>query len=56
MFPCQSQNFVAQSVAWLYAPVKLGYKMTKYLTRVTFTRERHEGYWERRGYPWLGGI
>jgi DMSO/TMAO reductase YedYZ molybdopterin-dependent catalytic subunit len=42
--------------ARLYAPVKLGYKMTKYLTRVTFTRERHEGYWERRGYPWLGGI
>jgi DMSO/TMAO reductase YedYZ molybdopterin-dependent catalytic subunit len=40
----------------LYAPVKLGYKMTKYLTRVTFTAERAGGYWEDRGYPWLGGI
>ena len=40
----------------LYAPVKLGYKMTKYLTGVTFTRERPGGYWEDRGYPWLAGI
>ncbi|HEU5169323.1 MAG TPA: molybdopterin-dependent oxidoreductase [Gemmatimonadales bacterium] len=40
----------------LYAPVKLGYKMTKYLTRITFTRERPGGYWEDRGYPWLGGL
>lgn len=42
--------------ARLYAPVKLGYKMTKYLTGVTFTRERPGGYWEDRGYPWLAGI
>lgn len=40
----------------LYAPIKLGYKMTKYLTAMTFTRERPGGYWEDRGYPWLGGI
>lgn len=40
----------------LYSPVKLGYKLTKYLTRVTFTRERPGGYWEDRGYPWLGGV
>src|SRR5574340_114586 len=38
----------------LYSPIKLGYKMTKYLTRVTFTRERPGGYWEDQGYPWLG--
>jgi len=40
----------------LYSPIKLGYKMTKYLTAMTFTRERPGGYWEDRGYPWLGGI
>ncbi|MGH7572830.1 MAG: molybdopterin-dependent oxidoreductase [Gemmatimonadota bacterium] len=40
----------------LYAPHKLGYKLTKYLTRVTFTAERPGGYWEDRGYPWFAGI
>jgi DMSO/TMAO reductase YedYZ molybdopterin-dependent catalytic subunit len=40
----------------LYSPIKLGYKMTKYLTRMTFTSERPGGYWEDQGYPWLGGI
>ena len=40
----------------LYAPIKLGYKMTKYLTGMTFTRERPGGYWEDQGYPWFAGI
>ena len=40
----------------VYSPIKLGYKLTKYLTRVTFTKERPGGYWEDQGYPWLGGI
>jgi len=40
----------------LYSPVKLGYKLTKFLTRMTFTRERPGGYWEDQGYPWLGGV
>jgi DMSO/TMAO reductase YedYZ molybdopterin-dependent catalytic subunit len=40
----------------LYSPVKLGYKMTKYLTAVTFTRDRPGGYWEDQGYPWFAGI
>lgn len=40
----------------LYSPVKLGYKMTKYLSGVTFTAERPGGYWEDQGYPWFGGI
>jgi DMSO/TMAO reductase YedYZ molybdopterin-dependent catalytic subunit len=40
----------------LYAPHKLGYKLTKYLTRVTFTAERPGGYWEDQGYPWFGGV
>lgn len=40
----------------LYSPIKLGYKLTKYLTRVTFTRDRPGGYWEDQGYPWHAGI
>ena len=40
----------------LYSPIKLGYKLTKYLTAMTFTAERPGGYWEDQGYPWLGGI
>ncbi|HVR95743.1 MAG TPA: molybdopterin-dependent oxidoreductase [Thermoanaerobaculia bacterium] len=40
----------------LYSPVKLGYKMTKYLTAMTFTAERPGGYWEDRGYPWFAGV
>jgi DMSO/TMAO reductase YedYZ molybdopterin-dependent catalytic subunit len=40
----------------LYSPIKLGYKLTKYLTGVTFTSMRPGGYWEDQGYPWFGGI
>jgi len=40
----------------LYSPVKLGYKLTKYLTRISLTTDRPGGYWEDVGYPWLGGI
>ena len=40
----------------LYAPHKLGYKLTKYLTKITFTAERPGGYWEDQGYPWFGGV
>ncbi|HEU4697627.1 MAG TPA: molybdopterin-dependent oxidoreductase [Gemmatimonadales bacterium] len=40
----------------LYSPLKLGYKLTKYVTALTFTRARPTGYWEDRGYPWLGGL
>ena len=40
----------------LYSPVKLGYKLTKYLTKMTFTAERPGGFWEDQGYPWLGGV
>jgi DMSO/TMAO reductase YedYZ molybdopterin-dependent catalytic subunit len=40
----------------LYSPIKLGYKLTKYLTRMTFSAEQPGGYWEDQGYPWLGGI
>ncbi|MCU0625680.1 MAG: molybdopterin-dependent oxidoreductase, partial [Gemmatimonadaceae bacterium] len=41
--------------ARVHSPVKLGYKNTKYLTHVTFMRERNGGYWSDRGYEWYGG-
>lgn len=40
----------------LYSPVKLGYKLTKYLLALTFTDRRPGGYWEDQGYPWFAGI
>jgi len=40
----------------LYSPLKLGYKLTKYLTAMTFTRDRPGGYWEDQGYPWFAGV
>jgi DMSO/TMAO reductase YedYZ molybdopterin-dependent catalytic subunit len=40
----------------LYGAVKLGYKMVKYLTEVTFRHERSGGYWEDRGYEWFAGV
>jgi DMSO/TMAO reductase YedYZ molybdopterin-dependent catalytic subunit len=40
----------------LYSTVKLGYKMTKYVTSMSFTRDRHGGFWEDQGYPWLAGV
>ncbi|HYT71588.1 MAG TPA: molybdopterin-dependent oxidoreductase [Gemmatimonadales bacterium] len=40
----------------LYAPTKLGYKLTKYLVSMRFTDQRPGGYWEDQGYPWFAGI
>src|SRR5215210_4526088 len=40
----------------LYSPIKLGYKLTKYLSAMTFTRDRPGGYWEDQGYPWFAGV
>jgi DMSO/TMAO reductase YedYZ molybdopterin-dependent catalytic subunit len=40
----------------LYSPIKLGYKLTKYLTAMTYTKDRPGGYWEDQGYPWFGGV
>jgi DMSO/TMAO reductase YedYZ molybdopterin-dependent catalytic subunit len=42
--------------ARIYSPVKLGYKNTKYLTRITFMPQRNGGYWSDRGYEWYGGV
>jgi DMSO/TMAO reductase YedYZ molybdopterin-dependent catalytic subunit len=40
----------------LYSAVKLGYKMVKYLTEVTFLPVRTGGYWEDQGYEWFAGV
>ena len=42
--------------ARVYSPVKLGYKNTKYLTRIMFLPERTGGYWSDQGYEWYGGV
>ncbi len=42
--------------ARIYSPVKLGYKNTKYLTRISFLPERNGGYWSDFGYEWYGGV
>jgi DMSO/TMAO reductase YedYZ molybdopterin-dependent catalytic subunit len=41
--------------ARLYSPVKLGYKCTKYLTRILFLPQRNGGYWSDQGYEWYAG-
>jgi DMSO/TMAO reductase YedYZ molybdopterin-dependent catalytic subunit len=41
--------------ARIHSPVKLGYKNTKYLTRITFMTAPNGGYWSSRGYEWFGG-
>jgi DMSO/TMAO reductase YedYZ molybdopterin-dependent catalytic subunit len=42
----------------LATPIKLGYKLSKWVTRVTFMSElpQRKGYWEDEGYEWFGGI
>jgi DMSO/TMAO reductase YedYZ molybdopterin-dependent catalytic subunit len=41
--------------ARVHSPVKLGYKNTKYLTKVVFMPARNGGYWSDQGYEWFGG-
>jgi DMSO/TMAO reductase YedYZ molybdopterin-dependent catalytic subunit len=41
--------------ARVHSPVKLGYKNTKYLTKVVFMPQRNGGYWTDRGYEWYAG-
>lgn len=42
--------------ARVHSPIKLGYKCTKYLTRIVFMTEPNGGYWTDRGYEWYGGV
>lgn len=41
--------------ARVFSPVRLGYKHTRYLTRVMFLPQRTGGYWSDQGYEWFGG-
>jgi len=41
--------------ARVHSPVKLGYKNTKYLTKIVFMPARNGGYWSDEGYEWYGG-
>ena len=41
--------------ARVHSPVKLGYKNTKYLTKVVFMPKPNGGYWSDLGYEWYGG-
>ncbi len=42
----------------LASPIKLGYKQSKWVTRVTFTNElpQKRGYWVDEGYEWFAGL
>jgi DMSO/TMAO reductase YedYZ molybdopterin-dependent catalytic subunit len=42
----------------LAAPIKLGYKQAKWVTRITFTDQLQSniGYWENQGYEWFAGL
>ena len=42
--------------ARMHSPVKLGYKNTKYLTKIMFMPAPNGGYWSDRGYEWYGGL
>jgi DMSO/TMAO reductase YedYZ molybdopterin-dependent catalytic subunit len=42
----------------LASPIKLGYKQSKWVTRITLVSEflPKKGYWEDQGYEWFGGL
>jgi DMSO/TMAO reductase YedYZ molybdopterin-dependent catalytic subunit len=40
----------------LYSAVKLGYKMVKYVSALSFLPTRTGGYWEDQGYEWFAGV
>ena len=42
--------------ARVFSPIKLGYKCTKYLTRIMFLPAPNGGYWSDQGYEWYGGV
>jgi DMSO/TMAO reductase YedYZ molybdopterin-dependent catalytic subunit len=43
----------------LATPIKLGYKLSKWVTKVSFVSQipkGGKGYWEEQGCEWFGGI
>ena len=41
--------------ARIHGPIKLGYKNTKFLTKIVVMPAANGGYWSDRGYEWYGG-
>ncbi len=42
----------------LASPIKLGYKQSKWVTRITLVSHlsHYQGYWEDQGYEWFAGL
>jgi DMSO/TMAO reductase YedYZ molybdopterin-dependent catalytic subunit len=42
----------------LASPVKLGYKQSKWVTKISFVSQLNakKGYWEDKGYEWFAGL
>ncbi|MEA5618004.1 molybdopterin-dependent oxidoreductase [Cronbergia sp. UHCC 0137] len=42
----------------LASPIKLGYKLSKWVDQITFTSSlfSNKGYWEDQGYDWFAGL
>jgi DMSO/TMAO reductase YedYZ molybdopterin-dependent catalytic subunit len=42
----------------LASPIKLGYKQSKWVTKITFVNKlgSRRGFWEDQGYEWFGGL
>lgn len=40
----------------IVVPTKLGYKQSKWLTKLEITNTKRIGYWEDQGYDWFAGI
>ncbi len=54
--PLPSENGAPLRLA---TPIKLGYKLSKWVTKVSFVShipKGGKGYWEEQGYEWFGGI
>lgn len=53
--PLTSENGAPLRLA---SPIKLGYKQSKWVTRITLVSElpTTRGYWEDKGYEWFGGL
>ncbi len=45
-----------RSTARRFGSMKLGYKMVKYVSELSFLPMRTGGYWENRGYEWWAGV
>ena len=41
--------------ARFFSPIKLGYKNTKYLTKIVFMPQANGGFWTDQGYEWYAG-